>query len=101
MPGPPVARVMLMSRWAMRYWEPSTVGLSIHPMIPSGAPAFTAASWISFAAITVHFFARGWGEKMMPFFVFRARRALKMAVEVGFVVGMIPASTPMGSAMRK
>ena len=45
-------------------------------------------------------FARGWGLMMMPLRVFREIRVLKMAVEVGFVVGMTAAITPIGSAMR-
>ena len=35
---------------------------------------------------------------MMPLRVFSARRDLKIAVEVGFVVGTIPAIRPTGSA---
>ena len=68
-------------------------------MMPSGAPAATAASSTTLAAAMVHFLARGWGLMMMPLRVFRAIRVLKMAVEVGLVVGMTAAITPMGSAM--
>lgn len=42
--------------------------------------------------------ALGCGEKMMQFLVFRATKALKIVVEVGLVVGMIPAKIPSGSA---
>ena len=68
-------------------------------MIPSGAPALTAASRTTFAAAMVQALARGWGEKMMALRVFKAMRALKMAVEVGLVVGMTAATRPTGSAI--
>ena len=77
----------------------SREGTSIQLMMPSGAPAFTAASSTTFAAAIVAFLARGWGLKMMPLRVFRQISALKMAVEVGLVVGMTAATTPMGSAI--
>ena len=67
-------------------------------MIPSGAPAFTAASSTIFAASIVDFFALGWGEKIIAFLVLRAINDLKIAVDVGLVVGTIPARTPRGSA---
>lgn len=54
-------------------------------------PCFLTASM-------VHFRALGCGHKMSELRVFKVRRALKMAVEVGFVVGTIPAITPTGSA---
>ncbi|MNF00413.1 hypothetical protein D3C80_1992400 [compost metagenome] len=51
------------------------------------------------AALFVAFLARGCGEKMMPLRVFRLISALKIAVEVGLVVGTIPQIRPIGSAM--
>ena len=56
-PGPPVARMMSAS--FMTVFVMSRLGMSIHPMIPSGAPAFTAASSTSFAAAIVEFLALG------------------------------------------
>ena len=67
-------------------------------MIPSGAPAFTAASSTTFAAAIVQAFARGCGLMMIAFLVFNAISVLKIAVEVGFVVGMTAAIRPIGSA---
>ena len=87
-----------MSGWDISQALFATVGSEIQPMMSSGAPAATAASRTTFAAMHVHFFARGCGLKTMPLRVFRAIRALKIAVEVGFVVGTMPASTPRGSA---
>ena len=97
MPGPPVARMMSAS--FMTRLVISSEGTSIQPMMPSGAPAATAASSTTLAAAMVHFLARGWGLMMMPLRVFRATRVLKMAVEVGLVVGITAAITPMGSAI--
>ena len=68
-------------------------------MIPSGAPAFTAAFRTIRAASMVQPLARGWGEKMMAFRVFSAISALKIAVEVGLVVGITAAISPTGSAI--
>ena len=97
MPGPPVARMMSASFITMLV--SSRDGTSIHPMIPSGAPAFTAASRTILAASIVHPFARGCGLMMIAFLVFSAIRVLKIAVEVGFVVGITAAITPIGSAI--
>ena len=75
MPGPPVARMMSAS--FITVLVSSRLGTSIQPMMPSGAPAFTAASSTTFAAAMVHFFARGWGLMMMPLRVFSADQRLK------------------------
>ena len=47
----------------------------------------------------VHFFALGCGEIMIAFLVFKEIRALKIAVDVGLVVGITAAISPMGSAI--
>ena len=96
-PGPPVARVKSTS--FITVVVNSKDGSSIHPIIPSGAPAKTAASRTTFAASIVEFFALGCGEKIIPFLVFKAKSALKIAVEVGLVVGTTAAITPIGSAI--
>ena len=88
----------MISEDDMTVWVMARDGASIHRMMPSGAPAFTAASRMTFAAAMVEFLALGCGEKMMAFLVFKAKRALKMVVEVGFVVGITAATTPIGSA---
>ena len=77
----------------------SSEGTSIQPMMPSGAPALTAASSTTFAAAMVQPFARGCGEMMMPLRDLRQMSVLKIAVEVGLVVGMTAATTPIGSAI--
>ena len=98
MPGPPVARMMSAS-FISRFVFGSD-GASIQPMIPSGAPAATAASSTVFAAAAVQALARGWGLMTMPLRVLSASRHLKIAVEVGFVVGITAPTRPIGSATR-
>ena len=56
-PGPPVARMMSAS--FITVLVISREGTSIQSIIPSGAPAATAASRTSFAAAMVEFFALG------------------------------------------
>ena len=63
MPGPPVAR--MQSESFMTVCVRASDGTSIQLMMPSGAPAATAASRTVFAAEIVLFFARGCGEMMM------------------------------------
>ena len=89
----------MVSEFFMTSWVRSRDGTSIQPMIFSGAPAFTAASRTIFAAAMVLCFARGCGEMMMALRVFKQIRALKIAVEVGLVVGITAAIRPIGSAI--
>ena len=96
--GPPVAKIISASFISKA--ESSTLGSAIQPIISFGAPAATAASKIILAASMVHPFARGCGDKISPFRVFKQIRALKIAVEVGFVVGITAAAIPIDSAIR-
>ena len=98
MPGPPVANIQAILGWCKSASDNSIDGTSIHPIISLGAPASTAASRTTFAASIVDFVARGCGENTIAFLVLRAINDLNIAVEVGFVVGIIPASIPKGSA---
>lgn len=56
-PGPPVARIISASFISVSV--SSRDGISIHPIMPFGAPAFTAASRTTFAAAIVDFLALG------------------------------------------
>ena len=89
----------MMSDSFMTILVSSSDGTSIQPMIPSGAPAFTAASRTTFAAAIVEAFAAGCGLMIIAFLVFRQINVLKIAVEVGFVVGITAATRPIGSAI--
>ncbi len=73
--------------------------MSIQLIMPSGAPAATAASRTTLAASIVLFLALGWGLIMIPFLVLRQISVLNIAVDVGFVVGITAATTPIGSAI--
>ena len=95
-PGPPVANIISAS--FITKFVNSSEGTSIQPIIPFGAPAATAALRTTFAASMVLFFARGWGLIIIPFLVFNDINVLNIAVEVGFVVGITAATTPIGSA---
>ena len=97
MPGPPVARIISAS--FITVLVSSRDGTSIQPIIPSGAPAFTAASRTTFAAAMVLFFADGCGLMIMAFLVFKQINVLKIAVDVGLVVGITAATRPIGSAI--
>ena len=77
----------------------SRLGTSIQAMMPSGAPASTAASSTIFAAAMVHFLGPGMGADDDAVAGLQAISVLKMAVEVGLVVGITAAMTPMGSAI--
>ena len=94
-PGPPVAKIV--STDCINIFVNSNDGTSIHAIIPSGAPAFTAASNTIFAASIVDFLALGCGLIIIPFLVFKHIKALKIAVDVGFVVGITAPITPIGS----
>ena len=86
MPGPPVARMMSAER--MSSLVMSREGTSIQSMMPLGQPAASAASRTMRAASAVQALARGCGEMRMALRVLRQMRVLKMAVDVGLVVGM-------------
>ena len=97
-PGPPVASVR--SACCIKRFVNSRDGASIQSITPAGAPALAAASRTIFAASIVHRAARGCGERMTALRVLSASRHLKIAVDVGFVVGITAAITPTGSAIR-
>ena len=96
-PGPPVARIKSASR--ITRLVKSGLGSLIQQITFRGAPACTAASRITRAAAIVLSLARGCGEKIIALRVFSANNALKIAVEVGFVVGITAATKPTGSAI--
>lgn len=98
MPGPPVARIVATPGCCMSAPVASMDGCSIHCTQFSGAPASMAASRTMRAASTELFCAPGWKPKTIGQRVLRAMSDLKMAVDVGLVTGVTPATTPTGSA---
>ena len=96
---PPVARMSATPGWFMSSFVASSEGTSTHWMQFSGAPAAMAASRTTRAAATEDCWALGWKPKMMGLRVLSAMSDLKIAVEVGLVTGVMPATTPTGSAI--
>ena len=96
-PGPPVARIISAS--CISVLVISIEGTSTHPMIFLGAPAATAASSTTLAAAIVLLLALGCGLMIIPLRVLSEISVLKMAVDVGLVVGITAATTPIGSAI--
>jgi hypothetical protein len=71
----------------------------MHATSPRGIPARSPASAMMRTVSTQHFAADGWGATMMPLRALTAISTLKMAVEVGLVLGVSAATTPIGQAM--
>src|SRR5581483_9224258 len=63
---------------------------------PLGIPARSPASAITRTVSLVHLTALGWGERTMALCALTAMSTLNMAVEVGLVDGVNPATTPTG-----
>ena len=98
-PAPPVAKTIAIPGWFISIEVASIEGCSIHWIQFSGAPAAIAASRTTRAASAEDFWALGWKAKTIGFLVFNAIIDLKIVVEVGFVVGVTPQTTPTGSAI--
>ena len=75
------------------------VAVVMQPMASAGSPSLTAASRMTRALSLIHLAAEGCGDNTMAFLDLIAIRILKIAVEVGLVEGMIPATTPRGLAI--
>ncbi|MCV4753133.1 hypothetical protein OFC37_27065, partial [Escherichia coli] len=73
--------------------------LSRHRIASGGSPSEIPASRIIRAVSEIHFTAAGCGERTIALRDLMAIMILKMAVEVGFVDGMIAATTPRGAAI--
>ena len=69
--------------------------------MPLGAPAASAARLIMPAAFFVHSAAAGCGANTIAFRDFNATIALKITVDVGLVEGIIPKTSPTGSATSR
>src|ERR1700733_5153633 len=95
---PPVARIRAVDLCFISAWVPSIVATDMHPIEPAGKPADWAASLITLAVSFMQLVAEGWGLSTIASRAFIAISILKIAVEVGFVEGMIAATTPRGDA---
>src|SRR5215213_7994686 len=98
---PPVARITAVRLWRISSLVPSIDATVMQAMIPGGAPAATAASAITREVSAMQRAALGCGLRTTPLRDLIEMRHLKIAVEVGFVDGMIAATTPRGDATSK
>ncbi len=73
----------------------------MQPTASAGSPSLTPASRITRAVSLMHFAAEGCGDSTMALRDLTEMRILKMAVEVGLVEGMMPATTPRGLAISR
>ena len=73
------------------------VGIVIVEIAPFGQPAASAASLIIFTVSKIQLFAPGCGENTILFPALMEMIALYITVDVGFVEGIIPATTPTGT----
>ena len=71
----------------------------MHATSPGGIPARSPASAMIRAVSAQHLTADGWGATTMPLRALTAISILKMTVEVGLVLGVSAATTPIGQAM--
>src|SRR5208283_1657577 len=97
--GPPVASISATSLCCIRYALSLSVCNSRQLNTPSGAPCFSAVSYISRTASVQHLHAFGWGLKITELRVLMAMMHLKSTVEVGLVIGVSEKMTPIGSAI--
>ncbi len=98
-PIPPVARITAVCLCFIKLSVPSIVAVVMQPTASAGRPSLTPASRITRAVSLIHFAADGCGDSTTALRDLIAIRILKIAVEVGLVEGMTPATTPRGLAI--
>ena len=94
---PPVATVT--SHIAIRACVLVIEGSRTTCTIPSGTPRGLSTSLIISTASEEQCFAFGCGAIMMAFCVFRANIIFDIGVTIGLVIGVMPATTPIGLAI--
>src|SRR5882724_1616647 len=98
-PIPPVARITAVCLCFISASVPSIVAVDMQPIASAGKPSLTPASRITHTVSLIQRAAEGCGERTIEFRDLIEIRILKIAVEVGFVDGMMPATTPRGLAI--
>src|SRR2546426_11318419 len=78
---------------------PSMVAVVMQAIASPGNPSLMATSRITFTVSLIQRAAEGCGDNTIAFRDLIAISTLKMAVEVGFVEGMIAGTTPRGLAI--
>ena len=94
--SPPVAINMLTAQCFINSFSAGIVTVVKHAIRPLGIPARSPASDMMRTVSLVHLIALGCGEIIMALRALTAINTLNIAVEVGFVEGVKPASTPTG-----
>src|SRR5215217_4277928 len=78
---------------------PCRLTLVMQEIRPFGIPARSPASAIMRIVSAQHFAAKGWGATTIAFFAFTEIRVLYIVVDVGLVLGVKAATTPIGQAI--
>src|SRR5688572_6273654 len=99
MSEPPVARMTATYLCFINSCVPGKVILLMQLTSPLGMPALSPASAMMRAVSTQHFAANGCGATTIPLRALTEIRILNIVVDVGFVLGVNAATTPMGHAM--
>src|SRR5258708_2141070 len=98
-PMPPVARITAVCLCFISASVPSIVAEVMHAIASAGNPSLTPASRMTRTVSLIQRAADGCGERTIAFRDLMEIRTLNMAVDVGLVDGMIPATTPRGLAI--
>ena len=98
-PIPPVARITAVILCFIKASVPSIVAVVMQPIASAGKPSFTPASRMTLTLSLIQRAADGCGDSTIALRDLIAIRILKIAVEVGLVEGMMPATTPRGLAI--
>ena len=98
-PIPPVARITAVCLCFISASVPSIVAVDMQPIASAGKPSLAPASRMTLATSLMQRAADGCGDITIELRDLMAIRILKIAVEVGLVEGIIPATTPRGLAI--
>src|SRR5215211_8140322 len=96
---PPVAKITATYLCFINSCVPCSETLVMQEINPLGIPARSPASAITRMVSAQHFAANGCGAMMIAFFALTEIRVLYIVVEVGFVLGVSAATTPIGQAI--
>src|SRR5574341_1447946 len=99
MSEPPVARMTATYLCFINSCVPGRVTFVMQETSPFGIPARSPASAMMRAVSAQHFAANGCGATTIAFLALTEINILYMTVEVGFVLGVNAATTPIGQAM--
>src|SRR5215216_8170192 len=99
MSEPPVARITATYLCFINSCVPGSVTFVIQEISPLGIPARSPASAMIRIVSAQHFAANGCGATTIAFFALTEINVLYIVVDVGFVLGVNAATTPIGQAI--